>query len=300
MIPSRNEHTIAASCIVRGRGYWTGKEVSVTIHPATVGSGIRLVRTDLDSAPECLADISSRQDARLRTNLRQGAGRFEMVEHLMAALYAMEIDNCIVEIDGQELPGLDGSALEFARSLQHAGLIVQAASRKRVVIDRPFRVGDGQGWIEALPSRNGKALFEYQLSFDGPSPISGQSYRIELTPRRFIREVAPARTFVTAAQAREIRASGVASHVTNQDLLVIGDSGPIENEYRFTNECARHKTLDLIGDLALANVDLVGSFVSFRGGHRLNAQMAQQLALLAAPTEQPAGLSPPTQHRDAA
>lgn len=282
MITSRNEHTIAASCSFSGKGYWTGQEVSVAIHPAQSGTGVKLVRTDLDGSPECAAHVSQRQDASLRTNLHSGDAQFQMVEHLMAALYALEIDNCIVEIDGEELPGLDGSSKAIVDALRHAGLIVQAKSRPTLVIQQNIRIGGVDGWIEASPLRGNRSTFEYQLSFDGASPIPNQNYRVELTPRRFSREVAPARTFVTEAQANEIRATGVASHVSNQDLLVIGPEGPIDNEYRYTNECARHKTLDLIGDLALAGIDLVGNFVSFRGGHKLNGKMASHLAELAA------------------
>ncbi len=281
MIPSRNEHTIAVSCMIAGRGYWTGKQVRVSIHPAAAGQGIRLVRTDIASSPGCNADVSHREDVSLRTNLRCGAASFQMIEHLMAALYALEIDNCTVEIDGEEMPALDGSSAAYVDALRSAGLILQANSRKRLVITDRIRIGSGSGWVEALPSRSGKASFEYQLSFDEASPIAAQTFRIELTPRRFTRELAAARTFVTEQQAKQIRDSGVASHVSNQDLLVIGDAGPVENEYRFTNECARHKTLDLIGDLALAGVELIGTFVSFRGGHQLNGQMAGRLSKLA-------------------
>ncbi len=298
MIPSRNEHTIAASCVVSGRGYWSGREVHVAIHPAPTGSGIRLIRSDLESTPGCPATVEHRTDASLRTNLHCGQARFQLVEHLMAALFALEIDNCVVEVDGEELPGLDGSSLGFVEALRKSGLIVQASPRRRLVIEDTVRVGDGAGWIEASPSRTGKTCFEYQLSFDGPSPIPSQVYRVELTPRRFTREIAPARTFVTEDQAAQIRASGVAAHVTNQDLLVIGEAGPIDNQYRFTNECARHKTLDLIGDLALAGVDLVGNFVSFRGGHNLNGRMATLLAELS--SAKLCSKQPPNQRRAAA
>ena len=285
MIGLRNQHTIAASCVVHGRGYWSGREVTVSIHPAAVNSGIRFIRTDLESAADCPALIDAREEASLRTNLSAGSARFEMIEHLMAALYALEVDNCTIEVDAEELPGLDGSSLAFADALRESGLIVQAASRKPLTIREPFRVGDSSGWIEAAPTRGRTPSFEYRLSFDDQSPVPSQSYRVELTPQRFMREVAPARTFVTAEQAEAIRAQGLAPHVTHQDLLVIGEHGPIDNDYRFTNECARHKTLDLIGDLALAGVDLIGSFTSFRGGHRLNAKMAERLAALAANAE---------------
>lgn len=282
MKPSRNQHTIAVSCEIRGRGYWSGREVEVMIHPAPLGTGVRLVRSDLPSQPHCDAVVRYRHDANLRTNLAQGKAKFQMVEHLMAAVAALEIDNCVCEINAEELPALDGSSLGFVEQLSSAGLIVQAAPMKQLVIRDRYRIGTMGGWVEATPAHAGESYFEYQLSFDDETPIAPQAFGIELTPDRFIREIAPARTFVTKAQADQIRASGMASHVTNQDLLVIGYDGPVENQYRFKNECARHKTLDLIGDLALAGVELIGRFTSFRGGHNLNGKLAHQLAELAA------------------
>jgi UDP-3-O-[3-hydroxymyristoyl] N-acetylglucosamine deacetylase len=281
MYRRRNEHTLAASCQVQGRGYWTGKIVTVDIHPASAGTGIQLVRTDLFQRPSCPAHVDYRGDATLRTNVVSGDASFEMIEHLMAALVGLEIDNAIVEIDGQELPGLDGSSLAYVEALAGSGLVVQAAMKKRLVISEPFRISNVDGWLEAGPARSGESYFEYQLSFDDDTPIAPQAFSIELNPERFIRAVAPARTFVTQQQADAIKAKGLANHVSNRDLLVIASDGPVDNEYRFTNECARHKTLDLIGDLALCGIELVGRFSSFRGGHALNGRMAHQLATLA-------------------
>ena len=282
----RNEHTIASSCEIRGRGYWTGQEVCVRIHPAPLSTGVRLIRTDLiggDQAehPSCAALVGNRQDAALRTNLTCGEAKFQMVEHFMAAVAALEIDNCLVEIDGEEFPSLDGSSLAFAEALSHAGLIIQASAKETLTINRRHRVGSPDGWVEAMPSKKGECYFEYQLSFDDDTPIADQKFSLDLTPDRFLREVASARTFVTNQQAEKIRATGMASHVSNSDLLVIGKDGPIENQYRFRNECARHKTLDLIGDLALSGVELIGRFTSYRGGHALNGAMAQLLSELA-------------------
>jgi UDP-3-O-[3-hydroxymyristoyl] N-acetylglucosamine deacetylase len=272
--PSRNEHTIAGSCQVTGRGYWTGQAVTVEMHPAAHGSGIRMIRSDLPSRPECPANLQCREAVAMRTNLVKGEARFQMVEHLMAALAGMEIDNCIVEVNGEELPGLDGSSLGYVEQLATAGLVIQALARKRLVIRERSRIGQPDSWIEFSPPIRGESCFEYQLSFDDETPIVPQTFQVELTPDRFMREIASARTFVTTQQAEAIRAAGVGSHVTNQDLLVIGEDGPIDNHFRFPNECARHKTLDLIGDLALAGVDIVGRVTSFRGGHRLNAEAA--------------------------
>jgi UDP-3-O-acyl N-acetylglucosamine deacetylase len=281
VIPSRNEHTIATSCKIQGRGYWSGQLVTVAIHPAAMGTGVRLVRSDLAGDDVCPANVHHRVDASLRTNLESGTAKFQMVEHLMAALSGLEIDNCLVEVDAEELPALDGSSQGYVHRLQSAGLIVQARQRSRLVVRDRYRIGSPQAWIEAAPSKQGESYFEYQLRFDDDTPIAPQAFGVELTPDRFVRGISPARTFVTEAQANEIRSSGLASHVTNQDLLVIGESGPIDNRFRFENECARHKTLDLIGDLALTGIELVGRFTSFRGGHQLNGQMAKQLLEIA-------------------
>ncbi len=278
MIRPRNEHSLAAICEVRGRGYWSGLEVSVRFLPAPIGTGIRFVRSDLPGQPGCDAVCGLTSDASFRTNLINGPARFEMIEHAMASLYAMEVDNCVVEVSGEELPGLDGSSLAFVEALRSVGLVVQAAARKRYIVDRTFRVGDDLSWIEASPVADGHPIYEYHLDYGDGSPIAPQSYRGCLNTYSFCRELASARTFVTAEQVSLLQSRGVGRHVGPNDLLVFGNDGLVGNALRFSNECARHKTLDLIGDLALTGVDLVGRFVSHRGGHRLNGEMAKLLA----------------------
>lgn len=281
MIRPRNEHTLAGVCEVRGKGYWSGREVRVRFCPAAASSGIRFVRTDLPGHPSCLAISCNVTPGSLRTNLRDGDASFEMIEHVMAALYGLEVDNCIVEIDAEEIPGMDGSAKEFVHALRSVGMVVQAAARKRYLINRNFRVGDDHAWIEAMPVSDGHPVYEYWLDYGDHSPIRPQSYCGSLSAHSFARELAPARTFVTAEQVDRLRSAGVGTHVGPQDLLVFDDSGLIDNRLRYENECARHKALDLIGDLALTGFDLVGHFVSNRGGHRLNAELATQLAEVA-------------------
>lgn len=282
MIRPRNEHTIAAECEVAGRGYWSGRPIRVRFRPGVAGTGIRFVRADLAGSPSCVAVSANCSGQSMRTNLASGLAKFEMVEHVMAALYALEIDNCIVETDGEEMPGLDGSSAAFVDALQSVGMVMQGAARKRFIVDRVFRIGDSTSWIEVSPSTVGCATFEYRLDYGDSSPIPAQSYTHLLTPTNFCRELACARTFVTAEQAVALRASGVGNHVTNADLIVFGaDGSVVENQLRFADECARHKTLDLIGDIAMAGVDLLGNFVSYRGGHRLNGQVAAMLAQFA-------------------
>ncbi|QDT09914.1 UDP-3-O-acyl-N-acetylglucosamine deacetylase [Planctomycetes bacterium K23_9] len=285
MSVSRKEQTIANACSVSGRGYWTGKLVCVSIEPAPAGTGVRLIRSDLTDRPSCTASAANRCETPLRTIIRDGDARFEMVEHLMAALHALQIDNCFVSIDGEEFPGLDGSCLAFFQALQNAGITKQSTQRKRLVIQQTVRIELADRWIQVEPldraMQNAGTCFEYRLSFDHDCPIHEQTFSFHCTPETFGKEVAGARTFVTQSQAEMLRAQGVAGHVTNQDLLVFGDNGPIDNELRFADECSRHKTLDLIGDIALAGCDIVGSIVSCRGGHTLNGRMAERLAAIA-------------------
>lgn len=277
----RNEHTIAHHCQVVGRGYWSGKRVRVRMLPASLGTGICFVRTDLPDKPLLRVGIDARVDQDLRTNLAIGSARFSMVEHLLAALYALEIDNVVVEINAEELPGLDGSSVAYVDALRSAGLVIQASCREQLIIDRTVRVGNAASWVEVTPTSDGLAHYAYELDYGPGCPILPQRYEAALNCTDFCRGIAPARTFVTADQAAELRRRGVAEHVTMQELLVFDDQGPVENRLRFENECARHKVLDMIGDLALVGCDFVGKFTSYRGGHALNAALARKLAKMA-------------------
>lgn len=281
LVRERNEHTIAERVQVTGRGYWSGQGITVRFLPAQTGTGIRFVRTDLAQRLEIPASMQTRSSQSLRTCLIANEARIEMVEHLLAALYGMEIDNCVVEVNGEELPGLDGSSAGYVHALRKAGLVMQAHRRKQIVVDRTLRLGDANHWIELAPSDDGRMHVEYRLDYGNESPIQPQSHRCAVTPDNFMRELAPARTFVTHEQAESLRARGVASHVTNRDLLVFGKNGPVDNLLRYPNECSRHKALDMVGDLSLVGADIIGCVTSHRGGHQLNGMLAEQISQLA-------------------
>ena len=277
----RNEHTIAGPTWVCGRGYWSGRGVNVRFFPAPAGSGVRFIRTDLPSQPIIKACVGNRSEHALRTVLCEGEGRVEMIEHIMAALYGLGIDNCTIEVDAQEMPGLDGSSAGYVYALRSAGLLMQARGRKQIVVNQAFRVGGSDAWVEASPSQDGRTIIEYRLDYGAGSPIPAGTFACELTPDNFCKELGAARTFVTMEQAQQLRAAGVASHVTNRDLLVFGTNGPIDNILRYPDECARHKALDMVGDLSLVDADFIGTFTSYRGGHQLNGLMAAELCKLA-------------------
>lgn len=273
----RNEHTIARSVCVSGRGYWSGEGVNVRFLPGLPGTGIRFVRADLSCRPEIPVAMTSRVSHPLRTLLHCSGVAVAMVEHVLAALHGLQIDNCVVEVDREEMPGLDGSSAGFVAALRTAGLVMQASRRARLVVDRVCRVGDAENWVEVAPTSANCMEVEYRLDYGSGSPIPKQNYRCQVTVDSFVRELAPARTFVTEEQATILRSRGVAAHVTNRDLLVFGKDGPVGNLLRYHDECSRHKALDLVGDLSIVGVDIVGSIVSYRGGHQLNGALAVEL-----------------------
>ena len=281
MTRERSEYTIQNPCEVAGRGYWSGQAISVRFLPAPAQTGIVFVRTDLPDRPRIPALVDYRESMSLRTVLCNADGvAVAMVEHLMAALVGNGIDNCIVEVSAEEMPGLDGSAAEFANAIQGAGRLEQDAVVTPYVVDRVIRLGTAASWIEASPVSGDFLNVEYQLDY-GDQPIPAQEFSFDLVDSQsFCRELAPARTFVTSDQAEQLRSQGIASHVTARDLLIFSANGVVDNTLHFENECARHKALDMVGDLALAGFPLIGRFVSNRGGHELNAEMARKLRSL--------------------
>ncbi len=278
MRASRFQHTIGHACHVSGRGYWTGCPVSVAFQPADPSTGIVFRRVDLPHKPMIPAIAANRTETSLRTRLKCDGAMVDMVEHVMAALYGLQIDNCIIEVNAPEMPGMDGSALAFALALQQAGVEVQPAKRMMNVVDRPIRIGDQHQWIMAMPSPYPSLSLEYRLDYGPESPIGAATVATELDPETFLESFAPARTFITQSEAQQLQSQGLARHVTYRDLIVFGDKGPIDNSLRFSDECARHKLLDLIGDLALCGLDLAGRVIACRSGHVLNGRMAAELS----------------------
>lgn len=260
-----------------GFGYWSGRDVSLEFRPADVDTGVVFVRRDLDGCPRIPAQIASRVEIPRRTGLRCGTAGVEMIEHVLAALGGLSIDNCEVWVDEAEMPGCDGSAMPFVAALDDAGIVEQDAVRRRRAVRGLIRLGDGQSWIEARPANSVTPVFCYLLDYGPDNPIGRQTFEIALTPDSFRREIAPSRTFVLKAEAEWLQAQGLGQRTTVRDLLVFGPSGPIDNVQRFPDECVRHKLLDMVGDLALAGCDLMGRFTAYRSGHRLNAELVRTL-----------------------
>lgn len=290
MRAERAQTTLAAPCTVSGRGYWTGQVNALTFLPAPAGTGIRFVRTDLEGRPSVSALAEKRASMPLRTRLIQGRAEVDMVEHVMAALFGLGIDNVIVQCTASEMPAMDGSSFAFALALQSAGKIQLSTPRKTLWIDRKLRVGNETQWIEAEPLNAsqlghsqpvGRLELEYQLDFGPGSQVAKHNCSITLNPKDFFEQLSAARTFITAEAAQLLQSRGLARHVTDRDLLVFGAEGLLNNSLRYSDECARHKLLDLVGDLALTGMNLVGRITASRGGHQLNGEMAARLRDLA-------------------
>jgi UDP-3-O-acyl N-acetylglucosamine deacetylase len=280
MYSTRKQRTLLAPVTIKGVGYWSGLDVNVEFCPAPANTGIVFVRRDLPGSPRIAAIIENRTETPLRTTLRAGNVGIEMIEHIMSALAGMQIDNCEIWVDCPEMPGMDGSSLPFVQGFQAAGIVEQDAVRPQKIISRVIRQGDSRSWIEARPCCSGKMILHYELDYGSGNPIGRQSLEISLSPRFFHINLAPSRTFMMESEAKALKEQGLGQRVTCQDLLVFDGKGPIDNQLRFPDECVRHKMVDMVGDLALAGCDLIGRFIAFRSGHRLNAELVQKIMCL--------------------
>lgn len=275
--PPRQQRTISRAASVAGFGYWSGQDVRVEFRPAPANTGIAFVRRDLSKPVRIPALVANRIETPRRTTLRAGGASVEMIEHIMAALGGLQVDNCEVWVDAPEMPGCDGSSLPFVEALATAGFVTQDASRATFIVREVTRLGNADSWVEARPTTSLGMSLKFYLDYGPGNAIGQQTLTLPVTPDSFRRELAPCRTFMLKSEADWLLAQGLGTRATLQDLLVFDADGPIDNQLRFRDECVRHKALDLVGDLALAGCDLVGHFVAYRSGHRLNAELVRIL-----------------------
>ncbi len=262
-----------------GVGVHSGQPVSMTLHPADADTGILF--TISDSRDRCAIDIPATLQSvgatDLCTVLGDPAGaHVATVEHLMAALIALNVDNVIVEIDGPEVPVMDGSSEYFVRAIESTGLTSLDEGRCYIRINKPVRVDLGASWGEFVPYEGTR--FEVEIDFDCQA-IGRQSFQADLTADVFRTQLCRARTFGFMKDVERLWAAGFALGSSLENSVVIGDDNRIINPegLRYEDEFVRHKTLDAVGDLALAGAPFLGCFRSYRGGHKLNALALQAL-----------------------
>jgi UDP-3-O-acyl N-acetylglucosamine deacetylase len=270
----RRQSTIETPVQVSGFGFWSGRDVTIEFRPAAANTGIVFVRADLPHYPRVPAVIHYRAQGPRRTTLVYQGCAIELVEHVMAALSGMQIDNCEVWVNRQEIPGCDGSSQPFVQAIKNAGRKEFDAPRCYRVVESVVRVGDENAWIQAEPSDSNEFEITYNLDYPNDEVIGKQTFSATLSPEIFTTEIAPARTFVLVSEAEQMRKQGLGTRVQYSDMLIFGEDGLIQNKLRFPDECARHKLLDMVGDFGLLNSTLIGKFTAYRSGHWLNAMMA--------------------------
>lgn len=275
---SDRQHTISREVSLTGLGLFSGEPSTLTLAPAETDSGITFVREQDGKTATIPALVSNVLKRPRRTCLKNGTLLVETVEHCMAALAGMEVDNVVVRITGGqvgELPGGDGSSSAFVTAISDAGIVEQDKLRRPLIIKKPIQVTRGNATLSALPGPTDRLDVIYD--FDAPAPLGRQIVRFTLGDGDFAKDLAPARTFVFEDEATELRARGLGRHLTPKDLLVISPTGPVDNSFRFADECARHKVLDLIGDIYLLGRPLRGTLVACKSGHELNHVLARRL-----------------------
>src|SRR5579872_1420431 len=268
---SIRQTTLGSSVTVTGIGVHSGMLVTVGLGPADADVGYIFIRTGLDGAER---EIRASADAVIATEfatvLGDAAGPLvSTAEHVLAALRGMGVDNATIEIDGPEVPIMDGSAAAFVAAIDQAGIVTQSASRRFLQVMKPVQVVIGDSFGELRPNSSG---FRAEVEIDFVNPVIGrQDYVLDLSPERFRREICRARTFGCVNDVAKLWSAGFALGASFENTLVFDDERLLNTEgLRYADECVRHKVLDVIGDLALAGLPLLGTYRSVRGGHKLN------------------------------
>lgn len=267
--------TLRSAVERQGVGLHSGAQVQVCLKPAAVGQGRYFVRTDLPQQPRIAATPAAVDQTLLSTELRQGEACVRTVEHLLAALVGLGVDNVEIAVDGPELPLLDGSAQDWVAAIEAAGVEEQGRPRSHLIVTEPLWIRDGDAFVAALPAP--ATRLTYGIDFDVPA-IGNQWF--SWTPdggEAFATAVAPARTFGLAHQIDYLRSQGLIQGGSLDNALVCSQEGWLNPPLRFDNEPARHKLIDLIGDLGLLGALPQAHVLAYKASHRLHVQLAQAL-----------------------
>lgn len=266
--------TIAHSFSIAGKGIHMGRSCTLTFSPAPVGTGIAFQRIDLPQQPIIAARPGNVRSTKRCTCIGWGEAEVSTVEHVMAALRGMEVDNCLLIVDGPEVPIADGSAAVFSKKLKETGIVEQDAPRRYLELSHPVWVSDGDRHMVALPSQDLRISFTFTNDW-GHAKLSDQFAEFAVTPEVFESEIAPARTIGWLAEVEALQRQGLVKG-GSIDIAVVMSEDDIITPLRFPNEPVRHKILDTIGDLALLGF-LRAHVICVRGGHQMNALLGQAI-----------------------
>lgn len=276
MPASQNQHTLAAPASLTGTSLHTGEQVTLTMKPAPVGYGIKFRRVDLEDQPFIDAHVSNVQTVERATTLAQGSVKVHTVEHVISALVGMGVDNAIIEMDANEPPIGDGSARPYVECIKKAGLEAQDGHRSVFEIREPIHLETSNGsLVTIVPDKS----FRVSCTQVGPDGRMTQYFSAEVTPEIYEKEIAPARTFVFYEDVEPLMEKGLIKGGSLENAVVIrGDSVMSKEPMRFNEEFARHKILDIIGDLMLSGKRIMGHVIAVKPGHGPNTEMARKLA----------------------
>jgi len=269
------QRTVKRNISCKSIGLHSGRKVGMVIRPAGVGEGIVFIRGDLSGNSRIKADVNNVRDTTLATTIGLNGVSVSTVEHLMSAFSGMGVDNATVEVDAPEVPIMDGSARPFVDLLKDVGTQVQGKGKKILVIKDKIAVSEGDGTAMLLPSPEFRIT--YKIEFNHPA-IGIQSYKMNFSDISYEQEICAARTFGFLRDVEYLQAKGLALGGSLKNAVVLDDHRIINKEgLRFPNEFVKHKILDAIGDLSLLGIPIIGHFVAFKSGHRLNTLLLKEL-----------------------
>ncbi|MDD5633693.1 MAG: UDP-3-O-acyl-N-acetylglucosamine deacetylase [Candidatus Omnitrophica bacterium] len=272
---TKKQTTITKEVSFSGQALQTGELVKVTCKPNEADAGIVFKRVDMaGSEPVCLKDAVFSDSHQRRSTIGEGPWAIQTVEHFLAALWGLGIDNVLVEINGMEIPALDGSAREFINYLRAAGIKEQEPAKKIIKIREKETIEEGDRSITVFPSEN--FIISYFIDYKVAS-IGQETFELALDGETFEGQIAPARTFCLKAEAEMLLKLGFGKGATYDNTLVLDDTGPVGTKLRFPNEPVRHKILDLVGDLYMLGVPIIGRFEARKSGHSLNGKMLRKI-----------------------
>jgi len=271
------QKTIKNEVELQGIGLNTGNKVRLKFKPSPPNSGINFVRVDLRNKPIINAEVANLVDglkSPRHTSIGSGDVWVQTVEHLMASLAGLGVDNLLIEIDSDEIPAMDGSTVPFAEAIKKTGLVEQEARKKTFIIREPLWVEDGSSFIVVFPSND--FSISYTLNYENPF-IGSQYLNMVITPQVFEKELAPSRTFCLQKEVEGLLSIGLGKGASYDNTLVVSDSGVIKNKLRFEDEFVRHKIVDLLGDLYLLGFSVKGHVIAVRSGHNLNVRLIHKI-----------------------
>lgn len=269
----RQQRTIKNELSFEGIGLHTGRYARVTLKPASRDSGITFVRSDKNTVIK--AHVGSVIDTAFATTIGQDGAKIRTVEHIMAALAGLGIDNILVEVDGPEIPILDGSSTELISIILKAGIAKQGKKRPYLRIKRPIIFDDGNSKVAALPYEGRRITYSIFFNHYG---FGEQRLSIEINEETFAREIAPARTFGFLKDIEYLRTNGLAKGGSLENAIILGENGVLNSSgLRFKDEFVRHKVLDSIGDLAILGFPIYGHIIANKSGHSTNIKFLKKL-----------------------